>query len=113
MSLFDLQPLRMEQVRANLATSDGATIRKLSGGLKPVLRTLRHKPWWMLLGPGPEGQTCGDCAHLTRRSGKYFKCGRQSITSGPGTDIRKKDEACRLFEVKGSENGESRLEGNE
>lgn len=29
------------------------------------------------------------------------------ITAGPGTDIRKKDEACRLFEVKGSENAES------
>ena len=58
MSLFDLQPLTVEQVRANQALNEGATIRKLSGGKNPVLRTVRHKPWWMLLGKGPDGQTC-------------------------------------------------------
>ena len=96
MSLFDLQPLTVEQVRANQAMNEGATIRKLSGGLKPVLRTVRHKPWWMLLGKGPDGKTCGGCIHLKRKD-RYFKCGQQPITFGPGTDIRCKDQACLLF----------------
>jgi hypothetical protein len=62
-------------------------------------RTRRHKPWWMLLGAGPADQTCASCTFLRRNGheGEYFKCGRQLITNGPGTDIRKKDPACRLF----------------
>lgn len=98
MSLFDLQPITLEEIRLRQALGDGMTIRQFSGGLKPVLRTIRHKPWWMFLGKGPEQKTCGECEFLTRRGGRYFKCGRQVATSGPGTDIRKKDEACRLFE---------------
>ena len=97
MSLFDLIPLTIEQIRANQALHDGPTIRKYSGGLKPVLRTMRHKPWWMLVGKGPDGQTCGGCVHLERRGGKYFKCGQHPTTAGTGTDIRCKDEACSLF----------------
>lgn len=97
MSLFDLEPLTIEQMRANQALNDGPTIRKFSGGMKSTLRTIRHKPWWMFLGKGPEGKTCGECVHLRRNGGKYFKCEKQTITAGPGSDIRKKDAACSLF----------------
>lgn len=98
MSLFDLRPITIDEIRIRQGMGDGPTIRKLSGGLTPTLRTIRHKPWWMLLGKGPDDATCGDCVHLTRKGGKYFKCGKAKITRGPGSDIRKKDEACRLFE---------------
>lgn len=49
-----------------------------------------------------EGSVCGDCAHLKGvRLGKtYFKCERSVVTSGPGTDWRKKWTACGLFEVR-------------
>ena len=99
MSLFDLQPLSLDEVRTRLNVQ---TIRKPSGGLAPVMRTMRHKPWWMLLGKGPDDSTCRTCQHLigtTTGSGKrFYKCLMQSITNGPGTDIRMKDEACVLFE---------------
>lgn len=54
-------------------------------------------------GSGPEGKTCGDCAHYTRveyHNKTYRKCGkvRAHWTHGPGTDIRRKDPACRYFE---------------
>lgn len=98
MSLFDMTALTIEQVRANQSLNEGATIRKLSGGVKPVIRTIRHKPWNELLGKGPEDATCGGCIHLKRQGGKYFKCGQHPVTSGPGTDIRCKDQACKMFE---------------
>jgi hypothetical protein len=109
MGLFDGQPLTMEeiQLRHERAIADGhgigSTIRKLSGGAKPVLRTMRHRPWWEIAGRGPDGKTCGDCASLVtiRRAGTYFKCGEFQITRGPGTDIRKKDQACTFFKAKG------------
>ena len=104
MSLFDLKPLTMDEMqalheqRAREGTDRCATIRTTSKTGK--IRTQRHKPWWMLLGKGPDGKTCGDCEFFTgyRRTKTYFKCGKQVQTSGPGTDIRKKDEACRLFQ---------------
>lgn len=100
MSLFDLTPITIEEVRLRQGMGEGPTIRKLSGGLKPVWRTIRHKPWWMFLGKGPDGATCRTCRFLTghRITKTYFKCGRQVITRGPGTDIRAKDPACRLYE---------------
>lgn len=99
MSLFDGKPLTIEEVRARLAQLGGdsgelsATIRKPSG--RGVVRTMRHRPWSEFLGKGPDGKTCGDCEFLT--GNKYFKCGKQTKTRGPGTDIRKKDQACRMF----------------
>lgn len=105
MGLFDGTPLTMEEIqlryeRMMAGGGTGHTIRKFSGGLKPVLRTMRHKPWWEMLGKGPDGKTCGECQFLAanRRRSTYFKCGRQSITNGPGTDIRKKDTSCALFQ---------------
>lgn len=94
MGLFDNQPITIEEVKERMiAGSDGDTIRRVSATGK--VYTARHKPWWMLLGKGPEGKTCHDCTFLQR--GTYPKCERQIITSGPGTDIRHKDHACRLF----------------
>jgi hypothetical protein len=60
----------------------------------------RRQAWALDLGLGPEAKTCGDCAYLIRRgssSRHYFKCTAQVLTHGPGTDIGKKDPACRLF----------------
>lgn len=46
-----------------------------------------------------ESERCGDCRHLLIKEhvGRYFKCQLYGITSGPGTDWRKKWEACGLF----------------
>lgn len=101
MSLFDGQPLTpedQERVRQNVLRGEGPTIRKQDG--KGVWRTVRHKPWWMLLGKGPEGKHCDECEFLSVNVGtkRYFKCGKQVKTMGTGTDIRRKDEACRLFQ---------------
>ncbi|HEY0838287.1 MAG TPA: hypothetical protein VGE72_30555 [Azospirillum sp.] len=54
-------------------------------------------------GSGPEGETCGTCAHYTsvRHHDKtYPKCGRAQAawTHGPGSDIRRKDPACHGWE---------------
>lgn len=103
MSLFDQQPVSLDEIRQRMALGqEGGTIRKISATGK--LYTVRHKPWWMLLGKGPAGQCCKGCTFLrvVRTGKRYFKCGRQSITSGPGTDIRCQDEACRLFQPKGA-----------
>src|ERR1700744_4787804 len=55
-------------------------------------------------GSGPKGQTCGACSKLceVKYSKKYFKCHviMKSWTHGPGTDIRKKDPACKSWEPK-------------
>jgi len=98
--LFDNQPLTIEEVRARLVR-DGPTIRKLSTTGK--VYTVRHQPWYELIGRGPAGYTCGDCHWLRRRKfiTTYFKCGRQIITRGPGTDIRVSDPACRLWKIPG------------
>lgn len=102
MSLFDLQPLTPDEIRERLhAGHQGETIMKYSSrGPGPgVWRTVRHRPWWEKLGKGPEGAQCKGCAFLRRMENvkTYFKCGKQEITSGPGTDIRAKDPACALF----------------
>jgi len=101
MSLFDGQPLTpedQERHRRNVEVGQGPTIRKQDW--QGVWRTIRHKPWWMLLGKGPEGKRCDDCQFLRRQrfSKTYMKCGQQVATRGAGTDIRAKDEACRLFQ---------------
>lgn len=54
-------------------------------------------------GSGPEGEICKTCIHYCRRGGNakvYLKCGlmRKHWTSGPGTDIKAGDPACRLWE---------------
>lgn len=56
-------------------------------------------------GSGPAGETCKSCAHARATGGgnrTYWKCGlaRRAWTGGPGSDIRLKDPACRLWEGK-------------
>jgi hypothetical protein len=58
-------------------------------------------------GSGPAGETCRTCEHYTRRHFHDYvhrKCGLMKArwTKGPGSDIRAKDPACRLW-VKASE----------
>lgn len=53
-------------------------------------------------GTGPEGETCGSCAHhaTVSYSKIYHKCGllRQVWTGGRATDILVRSPACRLWE---------------
>jgi len=53
-------------------------------------------------GSGPQGETCGSCEHIFRKSlsKTYIKCAlaRARWTGGGGTDIRVRDPACRLWE---------------
>lgn len=97
MGLFDGKPLTRDELievetKRSMTSPGRATVQDRKG------RTIRHRPWAELLGPGPADQTCGDCAFL-KANGRYFKCGKQVSTRGPGTDIRKKDPACRLFQI--------------
>ncbi len=54
------------------------------------------------VGTGPARKTCRDCRHRAtlRFTKSYQKCRlmRASWTSGPATDIRCRDAACRYFE---------------
>lgn len=49
---------------------------------------------------GPDGSTCGACAHLRKRSlGKtYYKCALAKDTPGPATDVRLRWRWCSAFE---------------
>lgn len=53
-------------------------------------------------GSGPKGETCKTCKHIARiRCSKtYIKCRllEAGWTHGPGTDIKAKAPACRLWE---------------
>lgn len=53
-------------------------------------------------GTGPEGETCGTCAHLFRKTlaSTYLKCGLNEAkwTGGGKTDVRARDHACRMWE---------------
>ena len=62
-------------------------------------------PWAHVRGPGPKDATCKYCLHLTSKGGAsktYYKCKMARITSGPGSDIRLKDPACKLFDTHAS-----------
>ena len=98
MSLFDGTLITLEEIRERYARASGCgTIRKITKS--GCVYTVRHRPWHEMLGPGPEGMRCKDCQFLTghRLTKRYYKCGRQIQTYGAGTDIRLKDQACRLF----------------
>lgn len=46
------------------------------------------------------GRTCGECQHLIRvkpGQNSYLKCDLTKITHGPGTDWRRKWQACGAF----------------
>jgi len=56
------------------------------------------------VGTGPVGMACGTCEHIARaiiRSGKgFYKCRlmERYWTHGYGTDIHRKDWACKFWE---------------
>ncbi len=52
-------------------------------------------------GSGPEGETCGSCKHIVRKSRRYRKCGlnRARWTHGPGSDILAGSPACSKWEA--------------
>lgn len=59
-------------------------------------------------GRGPDGATCGECAHLVQGSRPiYWKCKPRGISNGAGTDHRKGWAACSKFfrRVPGEESG--------
>lgn len=55
-------------------------------------------------GTGPAGETCRTCKNAVyhQMSKRYWKCLllRAVWTSGPGTDIRLKSPACKMWEAK-------------
>lgn len=71
--------------------------RKLFGRPSPGPKGYAAPP-----GTGPEGETCGSCAHhaTVRHASIYHKCGllRQAWTRGQATDIRVRSPACKLWE---------------
>lgn len=70
-----------------------STKRTRYSAVSPVVR-MRGK-----FGNGPDGATCGGCAHLVRvgRNRAYFKCDVYGISSSEATDFRKKWLACGKF----------------
>lgn len=89
MTLFELTPVAYPTI----------TLRDKSN------RAYRRRPWWVDVGPGPQGATCKRCKWLRKVqfSKTYYKCGFQTITHGPGTQIAMKDPACRFFRLDGLE----------
>jgi len=72
--------------------------KKLTRHGKEVARGYASPP-----GTGPDGETCGTCAHsVARRMAKtYWKCGRirHLWTGGRATDILVGSPACRAWEA--------------
>jgi hypothetical protein len=102
MSLFDLQPLTVDEIAARLQRvvahgSTSVTIKDKKG------RAYRRRPYWIDLGKGPEGRTCKTCHYLVRTeyAKVYFKCGTWKITGGPGTQIATTDQACARYQREG------------
>lgn len=55
-------------------------------------------------GAGPDGETCGSCGHCMYTKPnmrRYYKCGLLKPTTGAGTDIRLKTEACQFWTADG------------
>ena len=77
--------------------------RKIVGGKrKPTVKNGYAAP----PGGGPEGKTCGDCAHKRTMGNygckQYIKCElrKSTWTNGEGTDILARSPACSKFEAK-------------
>jgi hypothetical protein len=69
-------------------------------GRRALARSTRSKKRGHAAAPGtgPQGETCGSCAHLVnkRMARAYKKCAlmRAAWTGGAGTDVRVRDPAC-------------------
>lgn len=76
----------------------------LFGGETAIAREAKDHAHAAPVGSGPAGETCGTCAnfrrldYFTSRKKSYFKCKLVLSTHGPGTDIRKRDAACREWD---------------
>lgn len=71
MSLFDFHPLTVQEIKDRMAyQGDGPTVRRKSSSGR--VYTVRHKPWWISMGKGPEGKACADCKFLT--GDRHKKC---------------------------------------
>lgn len=53
-------------------------------------------------GTGPDGETCGSCAHIVpfRTMRRWYKCGkaRSKWTGGKGSDVLVRSPACKYWE---------------
>ena len=58
-------------------------------------------------GIGPNGATCGACAHLytVQYAGTYHKCGLGPQSKASTTDWRKRWQACGKFQAKQAQHG--------
>ena len=66
----------------------------LATGFHPATRLALLHPEWVY--------GCGDCARAVQVNGGnrwYWKCLKQGITHGPGTDIRVSWPACRALRI--------------
>lgn len=61
----------------------------------------KSNPLVPLYGPGPEGATCGGCAHLYIKPGtskRYYKCDLRRLTESESSDHRVRWQACGRYE---------------
>lgn len=63
----------------------------------------RSKAYAAAPGTGPDGETCGTCAHSGWRgnvAGRYLKCGlmRATWSGGKGSDVKVRSPACSKWE---------------
>lgn len=91
MSLFDPGPglPPSEPLSADRRRTARAALR-IANGIHPFTR----------LPLAGNGESCGTCANLVREhhnSRTYFKCGLYTSTAGPGTDLRLRWPACKLW----------------
>lgn len=72
---------------------------------RPGIHTDRRSKMQHVYGPGPEGEKCGNCAHLHgfAMANKWFKCVKYGVSGSPASDWRKKWPACGAFEPRTSE----------
>lgn len=66
--------------------------------IKPVLPS-NPNPCVVKYGPGPDGETCENCAHMAILvlARDYYKCRLRHNTRGPKTDHKKQWDTCAKF----------------
>ncbi len=55
-------------------------------------------------GTGPDGETCGSCAHcyfVQPNVKRFYKCRLTKLTHGAASDIKKRSPACARWEAQG------------
>jgi hypothetical protein len=94
-SLFDPTPYDDENRAAYFEMSD---TQRRTARQRSLLAAGVHPATGLAL--AGNGETCGNCAHLTghSRTRTYWKCDLVATTHGPGTDIRLGWPACIRWE---------------